>query len=198
MQHCGGECKLSGTQAVNMSDTHFKPWLILQLRVEQGASPCAGGSGGDAQAVPAGRSTGSPAWSSSHAAGMFAPWCALADGDAELWGPCCLCSSFPEPAGRFGARCKSIYPPSYTTGETGGSLLILAHLVHLELSSSEKDEADSEWVLPSNGELLASMWFSWAVTKSVLEGWLTGAETEFIQESALVSNSGRNKIDLSF
>lgn len=74
-------------------------------------------------------------------------------------GPCCLCSSFPEPAGRFGARYLSIYPPSYTTGEARGSLLILAHLLHLELSSSGKDEADSKWVLPSHGELLASMWF---------------------------------------
>lgn len=195
MQHCGGECKLS----VNMSDTHFKTWLI-QGWAEGHLHVLAAlwGFRRWCSAVPAGMSTGSPAWSSSHAGGMFAPWCALADGDAELWGPCCVCSSFPEPAGRFGARYIPIYPPSYTTGEAGGSLLILARLVHLELSSSEKDEADSEWVLPSNGELLASMWFSWAVTKSVLEGWLTGAETEFIQESALVSNSGRNKIDLSF
>lgn len=168
MQHSGGEYKLSGTQAGSMSDTHFKTLLILQLGVglleQRGSSVCwqlCGGSGGDAQAAPTVRSTGSPAWSSSHAGGMFAPRGASADGDAELCcvGPCCLCSNFPEPAGRFGARCMSIYPPSYTTGEARGSLLILAHLLHFELSSSEKDEADSEWVLPSNGELLASMWF---------------------------------------
>lgn len=133
-------------QAVNMSDTRFKTFPMLQLGVrlleQRGSSMCwqlCGGSGGDAPAVPAGRSTGSPAWSSSHAGGMFAPWGALADGDAELCcSPCCLCSSFPEPAGRFGARYIPIYPPSYTTGEARGSLLILAHLLHFELSSSEK------------------------------------------------------------
>lgn len=162
--------------------------------------------GGSSNCLPTGRSVVSPSWSCGPPGGPLAPRRVPADGEVGL---CCrrllslLCyftlqqlSGACSQAGDYVRINLSIF--LHNRWGSRLAFLILANLLHFQLSSSEKDEVDGEWVLPSNSELLASTWFPWAVTKSVLKGWLTEAETEFIQESALVSNPGRNKIDLSF
>lgn len=72
--------------------------------------------------------------------------------------PCFVLQHLPEPAVSSGTRYVPV-PSSYTTGEARVTLLILADLLHFQLSGSEKEAVDSEWVLPSHGELLAFTWF---------------------------------------
>lgn len=72
--------------------------------------------------------------------------------------PCFVLQHLPEPAVSSGARYVPV-PSSYTTGEARVTLLILGDLLHFQLSGSEKEAVDSEWVLPSHGELLAFTWF---------------------------------------